>query len=90
MTIIDVNKKIKAAGYKSFIREMKTGSKISKYVMGGINDDDTNLKMDSVFQVYMEENNFQLTYANHQIAVEKVFTQIEDLIAFIKKQFPIG
>lgn len=76
----DIKNKLEELGYNSNVRIINKKECLYSYVQGNLN---------SVFFIKDADKNLKIEYFLGQIAVEKEFKTIEELLKFIKQVFPI-
>ena len=88
MDLKSIRKKLDEAGYKTFIKKSAI-NKDQEYLVAGLTDKETTLKMDSVFQVFIEKEKILLSFLNIQSTINRYFNSTETLLVFVKQKFPI-
>ena len=87
METTQIAKTLEKEGYKVAVLE-------KKFIVAGLKTTDekdriTGIEtLSSTFNITLADGQLTLEYADQQLSVEREFTTVEDLVSYIKKQFP--
>jgi predicted DNA-binding ArsR family transcriptional regulator len=82
-----IKQKLDKEGYKSLLRK-ENETVIGEHIIAGINDEQLNFKLGTVFRIWIVNNKIMLD--NMSQVLENIFFDSEDsLIEYVKENFPI-
>lgn len=81
-----IKKELEKLGYLSFIRKAE---KEEEYLFSGIPDTGTLMKPNYSFNIFIQNDLLRIDYFEGQLLRAETFSNLEELVAFIKVYFPI-
>ena len=86
MNLESIDNELKVLGYISFLKETES----EQWIVGGIADEITTLKVDSAFQVRLSNGGIQVSYLKRHTVLTKVFESNKEVLEYIKEKFPFN